>query len=101
MIEKKGKDFKPCIFPFAYDGVIYNNCTEVNDPDNKAWCSTKVDENGNHVKSGGFWGHCGQDCEKRSTDQRVQFSISTEGINLFLLTSTYTLVRLMKVLVKS
>ena len=43
-----------------------------------------MDEDGNHVKSGGYWGHCGQDCEKSSTDQRVEFSILTEGILLFI-----------------
>jgi hypothetical protein len=35
----------------------------MNDPEGKPWCSTKVNEKGSHVKSGGFWGHCGQNCE--------------------------------------
>jgi len=83
VIEKKSKDFKPCIFPFNYLGVSYNNCTIVNDPDDNPWCSTKVDEEGNHVKAGGYWGHCGQDCEKSSPIQRAEFAIATEGVNSY------------------
>ena len=38
----------------------YNELTK---PDGKAWCSTKVDGEGQHVAAGGFWGHCSQDCQ--------------------------------------
>ena len=36
----------------------------MSDPEGKLWCSTKVDEFGSHVKSGGFWGRCNEDCIK-------------------------------------
>ena len=76
VIEKRGKDFKPCTFPFTYEGVKYNNCTVVNDPDGKPWCSTKVDDDGNHVQSGGHWGHCGQDCKEKVFQEKAEFSIA-------------------------
>ena len=31
-----------CIFPFKFEGVLYEACTSAKDPDNKLWCSTKV-----------------------------------------------------------
>ena len=51
---------KPCVFPFKFDGVTYNYCTTAsNDPDDdKAWCSTKVDEFGRHVGGQGNWEKC-------------------------------------------
>merc|ERR1719318_401769 len=47
---------KPCIFPFIYNGVQYNGCTQLinglasvySNP--IFWCSTKVDVNGFHVR---------------------------------------------------
>ena len=47
----------PCIFPFKYKDKRYNECTK--DGHSKFWCSTKVDENGNHEKK---WGNCADDC---------------------------------------
>ena len=64
VIEKKSHEIKPCVFPFKYLGQTLSQCTTLRDPDKIPWCSTKVDANGNHVTSGGFWGHCGQDCDE-------------------------------------
>ena len=50
-----------CQFPFTYDGVTYNGCTPVDHHDN--WCSTSVDENGNHKY--GKWGNCEAMCQMR------------------------------------
>jgi len=44
----------PCIFPFKYRGVTYNNCTKARH--SKHWCSYKVNKQGEHVT--GFWGLC-------------------------------------------
>ena len=79
VIEKRGNEFKPCMFPFNYDGGTYDTCTNVNDPDGKLWCSTKLDEYGNHDQSGGYWGHCGQDCTTRPLKQNAEFSVSIQG----------------------
>ena len=51
------------MFPFRYNGVIYNTCTlQDSDDENKAWCSTLVDDNNNHVTGGGHYGDCGPKC---------------------------------------
>ena len=51
-----------CIFPFFYNGKNQTTCTwdSSNLTNNKSWCSTLVDESGNHV--GGKWGDCGPEC---------------------------------------
>ena len=46
---------KKCIFPFRYDGVLYNQCIYANH--DKLWCSTQTDGNDNHII--GNWGNCG------------------------------------------
>ena len=82
MIEKKSRDIKPCIFPFKFSGQTFTQCTTVKDPDDKPWCSTKVNENGNHVTSGGYWGHCGQDCDEDQPEvQKAELAID-EGYHL-------------------
>ncbi len=62
VIEKKTNCVKPRHFPFKYLGKSYNRCTSSRDPDYKTWCSTQADSDGNHLTTGGYWGHCGQDC---------------------------------------
>ena len=53
----------PCVFPFKYKNKIYNECTKVNN--DKFWCSTEVDENGNFKSSGDeFWGNCDDNCQR-------------------------------------
>ena len=51
-----------CIFPFKWKRQVYSGCTTVSDPDNKPWCSTKVDNYGKHVGSHDEWGYCGEQC---------------------------------------
>eukprot|EP00095_Tigriopus_kingsejongensis_P000444 maker-scaffold492_size156171-snap-gene-0.17 protein:Tk00444 transcript:maker-scaffold492_size156171-snap-gene-0.17-mRNA-1 annotation:"AT19278p" len=49
---------QPCIFPFKYRGKIYYSCTWVIFHITKGpWCSTQVDEDGEHVR--GKFGICG------------------------------------------
>ena len=52
----------PCVFPFRYNGVSYSQCTLVEAEDNKPWCSTLVDSNGDHVSGGGHYGDCSPKC---------------------------------------
>ena len=49
-----------CVFPFTYEGVVYTECTTVGD--DKPWCSTLTDQNGNHVGDQGKWGYCASNC---------------------------------------
>ena len=61
---------KPCVFPFIYVKVPYNKCTTIHN-DGKPWCSTKTDENDNHIKS--HWGNCSEKCSSRSNLGSSQF----------------------------
>ena len=38
-----------CVFPFKYLGIEYNTCVYFNS--DNAWCSSEVDDQGNHVGS--------------------------------------------------
>ena len=53
---------KPCVFPFRFGGITYNGCTSNHDPHAKLWCSTQVDEGGNHIGRQGIWGYCREGC---------------------------------------
>ncbi len=64
MTEETSGNPKPCIFPFKFSGQTLTECTKIDNPKDNPWCSTKVDSEGKHVTSGGFWGYCGQDCEQ-------------------------------------
>eukprot|EP00092_Neocalanus_flemingeri_P029387 GFUD01031904.1.p1 GENE.GFUD01031904.1~~GFUD01031904.1.p1 ORF type:complete len:569 (+),score=93.67 GFUD01031904.1:60-1766(+) len=52
----------PCLFPFTYLGTIYSGCTQANDPNEKLWCATKVDENGSYINHSKQYGYCSEDC---------------------------------------
>lgn len=69
------EDGRACIFPFNYDNITYFGCTLKNDPENKAWCSTKVEEETQeHISGGGHWGHCNSQCklDPTTTDDVVR-----------------------------
>ena len=48
----------PCVFPFRFDGQVYNRCVSLQGE--KPWCSTLTNAFGVHVT--GNWG----DCDKNS-----------------------------------
>jgi hypothetical protein len=53
------------VFPFTYAGTTYNGCAEWvygGEHQGKLWCSTKVDETGNHVNGEGNYGFCSSSC---------------------------------------
>jgi len=55
----------PCVFPFKYKGKFYASCTKDHTTNGKAWCATKVDNQGNAIE--GSWGDCNNDCFKVSS----------------------------------
>ena len=62
-----------CIFPFKFQDKIYNACPFDPDDPSKTWCSTKVDNDGNHVVGQKQWGHCSSLCPQ--TDKKeIYFS---------------------------
>ena len=50
----------PCVFPFKAYGKSFTKCIFYGST--VPWCSTEVDEQGNHIK--GSWGTCGSACPK-------------------------------------
>ena len=68
----------PCVFPFRIKGTIYKECTNEKDPDNKFWCSTKVDENGEHIGGQENFGFCHEDCN--FAVQSSTFGVSTNTV---------------------
>ena len=38
---------KDCVLPWVYENVTYIGCITYKDPDNKPWCSTKVNKANN------------------------------------------------------
>ena len=63
---------RKCIFPFVFNGTIYNKCAH--DADD-FWCSTKVDSKGCHIGGQGNWGICGPNCFKGIDDQSYKKSV--------------------------
>jgi len=53
---------KPCVLPFVWGGSVREGCIKDGDPDNKYWCSTKVDREGNHIPNSDNWAHCSPEC---------------------------------------
>ena len=50
----------PCVLPFIYNGYVHNTCIFVLGQEWEPWCSTLVDDAGQHVS--GYWGNCGPGC---------------------------------------
>ena len=63
----QGGKYAPCALPFKFNGELRHACITEEDPDGKYWCSTKVDENLEHVPGGGFWGFCQNSCPPLAT----------------------------------
>merc|ERR1712226_1142598 len=62
---------KPCVFPFTWQGKTFNSCTKEGDDQGKLWCSTMVDQAGNHVTGQGQYGFCSQACNQSQGLRRV------------------------------
>ena len=68
-----------CKLPFKFDGVLRQGCITDTDPDDRYWCSTKVDENLDHIPGNGYWGYCDQSCPPLiSTETKQLISIETK-----------------------
>merc|ERR550532_1228802 len=53
---------KLCKFPFEFRGKVFASCTTDFDPENRSWCSTKVDSQGVHISGQGEYGYCPASC---------------------------------------
>ena len=54
----------PCIFPFRHKNITHVGCTLDHSGDSLAWCSTKVDQAGNHVSGQSAFGPCVESCPR-------------------------------------
>ena len=82
-------DLKPCKFPFIFKNKTYYNCTYDYTLENNAftlarpWCSTKTDENNNHVK--GNIGmcvdpvKCNFSWKEQASDEEIQLVKDNQG----------------------
>merc|ERR1711942_170650 len=51
--KKKQSGSRPCVFPFKYNGVVYNECTDIQW--NNKWCATATNRRNEYI---GAWGDC-------------------------------------------
>ena len=55
---------KECVFPFTANGTTYHGCPmDFTGDKTKRWCSTKTDENGEHIAGINAWGYCTKGCK--------------------------------------
>merc|ERR1719319_47758 len=77
-----------CVFPFNYMDTTINTCTTI-DGDERPWCSTQVDENGDHVANVGAWGYCDASCPGAGSGSTVE-GTTVEGTTVEGTTTTTT-----------
>ena len=71
---------KPCVFPFIYKGITYNECMDSDHHSTSCyWCSTKVDGNGVHIDNEGHWGCCNEICP--TVDEKGMLSVFNSKIS--------------------
>jgi len=63
-----------CQFPFIFEGRTYSKCTTVKSENNKPWCATQVDSDGQVVR--GKWEDCEENCDEFCDDS---FLFNVEG----------------------
>ena len=61
---------KPCIFPFKFKGEKYFGCPPDPEVRGRRWCSTAVDNRGNHITGKGNFGFCEESCPKHKTPSK-------------------------------
>merc|ERR1719346_385933 len=60
-----------CVLPFTYNGKTYYECPVDPEDSTKFWCSTQVDQNGNHISNIGAYGHCGSSCPLEGSSRNL------------------------------
>ena len=55
-------NFQPCVFPFIYKGVTYNECPQHSINKDRAWCPTELSNNGIFEEGSEYWGFCNENC---------------------------------------
>ena len=65
-------------------GKVHNECIRDEAPKGKAWCSTKVDKDGNHIENEDLWSICGTGCPIQRKNGNC-YLYQTLVLNLFLM----------------
>ena len=65
---------QPCILPFKLDGQLIKDCL-IDEKEGRSWCSTKVNEDQEHIVGPNNWGYCSTSCS--STTQTNQKETKT------------------------
>ena len=52
--QQNGGMLEDCVFPFRYEYVLYDQCTQADS--DKPWCATLTDEDDDYVE--GYWKNC-------------------------------------------
>merc|ERR1712083_1277020 len=68
---------KSCIFPFIYNGVTHNKCTDTGSENGAVWCATNVDKNGEVVRN--TWEDCSEGCPGTAFECNESFLFNVDG----------------------
>ncbi len=82
----------PCQFPFVFQSKTFTSCTNLADPDEKLWCSTRVDpDTRQHITGRGFWGYCTDDAckdegntKEDKDEEKGEIKVEPDNIQCFL-----------------
>ena len=67
----------PCVLPFKFQGKLRNECITETDPNDRYWCSTKVNENLEHADGIGNWGYCSESCPRLNKESASYSNTTT------------------------
>ena len=54
------KKASPCVFPFVYEGQLFDECTDVDSEIDFVWCATEVYDDNTVID--GEWAYCQLGC---------------------------------------
>ena len=67
---------RSCVLPFRFKNVVYQGCTSIDDRDRRLWCSTKTENNLDHVGGQMHWGYCGPSCPTDASEEGAPRNIN-------------------------
>merc|ERR1712064_243773 len=79
---------KSCVFPFRYNGIVYSECTSVDQ--SAAWCATEVDAGGNYISN--KYGFCPSSCPSSGSSTTTTTTSTTTTTTTTTTVSTTTTV---------